>query len=92
MSAEAQSSEWQTLTGVEIWGCGCRGWPTPGPVSGEPCPHPKPALAKDILRYFSLFGVPSLAPAVAMAKAEAADRALRLLSSSRQEVMTTPLL
>lgn len=54
--------------------------------------HPKPALAKDILRYFSLFGVPSLAPAVAMAKAEAADRALRLLSSSRQEVMTTPLL
>lgn len=53
---------------------------------------PVPALARDILRYFSLFGAPSLAPAVAIAKAEAADRALRLLSSSRQEVMTTPLL
>lgn len=51
-----------------------------------------PALARDSLRYFSLFGVPSLAPAVAMAKAEAADRALRVLSSSRHEVMTTPLL
>lgn len=51
-----------------------------------------PALAKDILRYFSLLGVPSLAPAVAMAKAEAADRLLRLLSSSRQDVLTTPLL
>lgn len=51
-----------------------------------------PALARDILRYFSLFEVPSLAPAVAMAKAEAAERALRLLSSSRQEVITTPLL
>ena len=43
-------------------------------------------------RYFSLVGVPSLAPAVAMAKAEAADRALRLLSSSRHEDMTVPLL
>lgn len=51
-----------------------------------------PVVAKDILRYFSLFGVPSLAPAVAMAKAEAAERALRLLSSSRHEVITTPLL
>lgn len=53
-----------------------------------------PVLAKDILRYgnLSLFGVPSLAPAVAMAKAEAAERALRLLSSSRHDVITTPLL
>lgn len=51
-----------------------------------------PALARDILRYFSLVGVPSLAPAVAMAKAEAADRALRVLSSSRQDGITTPLL
>lgn len=51
-----------------------------------------PALARDILRYFSLVGVPSLAPAVAMANAEAAERALRVLSSSRQDVMTTPLL
>lgn len=51
-----------------------------------------PALARDILRYFSLVGVPSLAPAVAMAKAEVADRALRVLSRSRQDVMTTPLL
>lgn len=51
-----------------------------------------PVLARDILRYLSLLGAPSLAPAVAMAKAEAADRALRLLSSSRHEGMTTPLL
>lgn len=51
-----------------------------------------PVLARDIRRYFSLVGVPSLAPAVAMAKAEAADRALRLLSSSRQEDITMPLL
>ncbi len=43
-------------------------------------------------RYFSLVGVPSLAPAVAMAKAEAADKALRLLSSSRQDDITMPLL
>ncbi|TNN70102.1 hypothetical protein EYF80_019602 [Liparis tanakae] len=43
-------------------------------------------------RYFSLVGVPSLAPAVAMAKAEAAERALRLLSSSRHEDTTMPLL
>lgn len=62
------------------------------------CPHSGaarghvPALARDILRYFSLVGVPSLAPAVAMAKAEAADRALRVLSSSRQDGITTPLL
>lgn len=33
-----------------------------------------------------------MAPAVAMAKAEAADRALRVLSSSRQDGITTPLL
>lgn len=66
----------------------------PGPrVRVSPRPRSlAPALAKDILRYFSLFGVPSLAPAVAMAKAEAADRALRLLSRSRQGVLTTPLL
>lgn len=49
-------------------------------------------LASDIRRYFSLVGVPSLAPAVAMAKAEAAERALRLLSSSRQDDTTMPLL
>lgn len=55
-------------------------------------PGQVPALARDILRYFSLVGVPSLAPAVAMAKADAADRALRVLSSSRHDVMTTPLL
>lgn len=36
--------------------------------------------------------MPSLAPAVAMAKAQAAERALRLLSSSRQEDTTMPLL
>lgn len=49
-------------------------------------------LARDIRRYFSLVGVPSFAPAVAMAKAEAAERALRLLSSSRQDDTTMPLL
>lgn len=49
-------------------------------------------LARDIRRYFSLVGVPSLAPAVAMAKAEAAERALLLLSSSRQDDTTMPLL
>lgn len=51
-----------------------------------------PVLASDILRYFSLVGVPSLAPAVAIAKAEAADSALRLLSNSRHEDITIPLL
>lgn len=49
---------------------------------------PAPALARDSLRNFSL---PSLAPAVAMAKAEVADRALRAPSSSRHEGMTMPL-
>lgn len=57
--------------------------------SGQVC---IPVLARDIRRYFSLVGVPSLAPAVAIAKAEAADRALRLLSSSRHEDITMPLL
>lgn len=51
-----------------------------------------PVLARDIRRYFSLVGVPSFAPAVAMANAEAAERALRLLSSSRQDDTTMPLL
>lgn len=51
-----------------------------------------PVLARDMRRYFSLVGVPSLAPAVAMAKAEAADKALRLVSSSRQDDITMPLL
>lgn len=51
-----------------------------------------PVLARDIRRYFSLVGVPSLAPAVAIANAEAADRALRLLSSSLHEDITMPLL
>ena len=51
-----------------------------------------PVLARDIRRYFSLVGVPSFAPAVAIAKAEAADRALRLLSNSRHEDTTMPLL
>lgn len=51
-----------------------------------------PVLARDIRLYFSLVGVPSLAPAVAIAKAEAADRALRLLSSSLHDGMTMPLL
>lgn len=69
--------------------------PRPRGRGGHCCPQSRPhapALARDILRYLSLLGAPSLAPAVAMAKAEAADRALRLLSSSRHEVMTTPLL
>lgn len=52
----------------------------------------RPVLARDIRRYFSLVGVPSLAPAVAIAKAEAAERALRLFSSSRQDDTTIPLL
>lgn len=51
-----------------------------------------PVLARDMRRYFSLVGVPSLAPAVAMANAEAAESALRLLSSSRQDDTTMPLL
>lgn len=72
--------------GGGVWGCG-RAVPAEGAD-----PSHVPALARDILRYFSLFGAPSLAPAVAMAKAEAADRALRVLSSSRHEVTTTPLL
>lgn len=44
-----------------------------------------PVLARDMRRYFSLVGVPSLAPAVAIAKADAAESALRLLSISRQD-------
>lgn len=71
------------------------GWWEWAPQNATPLPRQPghiPALASDILRYFSLVGVPSLAPAVAMAKAEAADRALRVLSSSRHDVMTTPLL
>lgn len=52
----------------------------------------QPVLASDMRRYFSFVGVPSFAPAVAMAKAEAAERALRLLSSSRQDDTTMPLL
>lgn len=43
-------------------------------------------------RYFSLVGVPSLAPAVAIAKADAAESALRLLSISRQDDIIMPLL
>lgn len=52
----------------------------------------RPELARDMRRYFSLVGVPSLAPAVAIAKAEAAERALRLLSSSRHDDTNMPLL
>lgn len=67
---------------------------TPLGTMGTPqvSPGQVPALARDILRYFSLVGVPSLAPAVAMAKAEVADRALRAPSRSRQDVITIPLL
>lgn len=50
-----------------------------------------PVLAKDILRYISLFAGLSLAPAVAMAKAEVAERGLRLLSIRSRHVMI-PLL
>lgn len=90
-----------TARSRQVLGCGCSGLPGRSCLPAEPgrTSTPKarpqgrvPALARDILRYFSLVGVPSLAPAVAMAKAEAADRALRVLSSSRQDVMTTPLL
>lgn len=51
-----------------------------------------PVLASDMRRYFSLVGVPSLAPAVAIAKADAAESALRLLSISRQDDIIMPLL
>lgn len=80
----------ETLTVASTSASGHRGADL-GRMREQGPPH-IPALAKDILRYFSLFGVSLLAPAVAMAKAEAAERALRLLSSSRQEVITTPLL
>jgi hypothetical protein len=65
-------------------------WRREGPISRNV--H-IPVLAKDILRNTSLFEGPSLAPAVAMAKAEVAERVLRLLSTrSRHVVIRIPLL
>lgn len=89
-----QGTAWSRLWG--LWGL----WAPPAQSetrvvavgTPEAVPGAVPALARDILRYFSLVGVPSLAPAVAMAKAEVADRALRVLSRSRQDVITMPLL